>query len=281
MITPRPLVVQFADIRDRWLVWNNKSKIRYNVKAPIRLQEDIPKKLRDDLRVLHRIAKVAKQKPEVYDEVRIKDFSLVINSSRYGITDIRKLPPELHPEAVYTPRNKESVVFFTKQSPLYNHYCSSFTIEDQEFLCVEQYLAYAKARLANNKTREKRALEQKDPSNCKVILNILCREVQQKWEEEAPAIILPAIRAKFLRNEKLANFLVETYPLSIGEASCDAIWGTGLTLEHRDTLDNTKWKHRGNLLGDTLQQVRGELIKDLRENDSAFYPARKEASVSR
>lgn len=118
---------------------------------------------------MQRIAKIANQKPEVYGEARVRDFCLIINGTRYGITDIKKLPLELQPEAVYTPRNEEAVVFFTKQSPLSNHYCSPFTIEGHEFSCVEQYLAYAKAGLAKNKTMEKGALEQRDPSECKVI----------------------------------------------------------------------------------------------------------------
>lgn len=67
--TPRPLVVQFSDIRDRWRVWNSKGKIKYDFDSPIRIQEDLPKRLREDLRVLHRIAKVAKQNPELYGDV--------------------------------------------------------------------------------------------------------------------------------------------------------------------------------------------------------------------
>lgn len=261
---PRPLVVKFVDIKDRWLVWNNKSKIRFDAKAPVRIQEDIPKKLRDDLRVLQRIAQTARQKPEVYNEVRIKDYSLIINGVNYEREDVHKLPTELQPEAVYSPRDKEAVVFFTKQSPFSNHFCSPLSIEGRDFACVEQFLAYEKAKLANNTTLMNRALEQTDPSACKVILNTLRGEIQERWEKKAPTIILPAIRAKFQQNERLANLLVETYPLAIGEASRDSIWGTGLTLEHKDTMNVAKWEHRGNLLGYTLEKVRDEIMKDLR-----------------
>lgn len=139
---------------------------------------------------------------------------------------------------------------------------------------MEQYLAFAKAKLAKNKAMENKALEQKDPAECKIILNSLREEIQEKWEEEAPNIILPAIRAKFGQNERLANFLVETYPLTIGEASRDAIWGTGLTLEHKDTLGISRWDRRGNLLGSTLEQVREELMRNLMEETNVYYPNR-------
>lgn len=68
-------------------------------------------------------------------------------------------------------------------------------------------------------------MEAMDPADHKAILNSLHREVQEQWAENAPDIILPAIRAKFSQNKRLLNFLVETYPLAIGEASRDSMWG--------------------------------------------------------
>lgn len=55
---PRPLVVKFANIKDKWTVWNHKGSIPYNRESPIRIQEDIPRKMREDVRVLQRIARV-------------------------------------------------------------------------------------------------------------------------------------------------------------------------------------------------------------------------------
>lgn len=74
------------------------------------------------------------------------------------------------------------------------------------------------------------------------------------------------MRAKFQQNEQLANFLIETFPLAIGEASRDAVWGIGMQLEHPDVLDVLKWEHRGNLLGYTLDQVREELMRTIMDS---------------
>lgn len=84
-IHPRPLVVKFGDIRDRWRVWNNKSKIKFEKDHPILIQEDLPKKLREDHRILQRIAKVAWQNPESYREVKVKDYKIHINGIQYGM----------------------------------------------------------------------------------------------------------------------------------------------------------------------------------------------------
>lgn len=106
-------------------------------------------------------------------------------------------------------------------------------------------------------------MEVNEAAEHKVILNSLRAEVQELWEKQAPHIILPAVRAKFQQNERLANFLIETYPLAIGEASKDAVWDVGMQLEHQDVMDITKWEHRGNLRGYTLEQVREELMRNI------------------
>lgn len=94
---PRPLVVKFANIGDRWLVWNNKGKIPYNKESPIRIQEDIPRKLCEEARILQRIAKVANMNSHTFGEVKVKNYKLLFRGEWYGINDIELLPPELHP----------------------------------------------------------------------------------------------------------------------------------------------------------------------------------------
>lgn len=133
----------------------------------------------------------------------------------------------------------DAVVFFTKNSPLSNHNPSPFSINGMEFTCIEQYLALAKASLTKNEALARRAMDSKEPAEHKSNLNLLWKDVQERWTEQAPLIILPVIRAKFLQNEHLANFLIETHLLAIGEASRDPIWGVGMHLEHKDVLDTS------------------------------------------
>lgn len=258
---PRPLVVKFVDIKDRWKVWNNKSRISVDKDHPIRIQEDLPKKLREDARVLQRIARVARDSPSNFGEVRVKDYKISINGVKHGIEEVYNLPPELHPEQVYTPRSKDAVVFFTKHSPLSNHHHAPFSLNGGEYSCIEQYLAVSKAKLAKDPVLERRAMETNDPADHKVILNKLREKVQEQWAVQAPEIILPAVRAKFSQNEQLSNFLISTHPLPICEASRDPIWGVGLHLEHERVLDRNSWERHGNLLGITLTQVRAELME--------------------
>lgn len=98
-------------------------------------------------------------------------------------------------------------------------------------------------------------MESQDPADHKVILNTLRSYQPEVWIERAKEYILQATRAKFDQNEHLADFLIETHPMQIGEASKNNIWGIGLTLDATDAFDPSKWNLQGNLLGRTLEKV--------------------------
>lgn len=203
---------------------------------------------------------MARKNPDVYTDVRIKDFQLTLNRVVYTSDYLQLLPEDLKPKVVYTPRSSTTCIFFTKHSPLSNHHPSKFYLEDQWFVCVEQFLALCRAQLAGNDILAKEALEKSDPADHKVILNALRADKPSVWASKAEEYILQATRAKFQQNEELADFLITTHPLELGEASKNPIWGIGLTLDSLDVLDSSKWNHQGNLMGRTLVKVRDELI---------------------
>lgn len=160
---PRPLVVRFKDIQERWAVWNKRKKIKYVKGSPVWLQEDLPKRLREDYRVLQRIAKTARTCPEKYTDIMVKDYKISINGIKYDSDHFHKLPSELSPAMVYTPCSENACVFFTKYSPFSNHFSSAFNIEGFKFSCIEQYLAVQKAHLADNKDLAREAMSSSDP----------------------------------------------------------------------------------------------------------------------
>lgn len=256
---PRPLVARFPDLMERWAIWNKRNNIKFVEDQPVWLQEDLPKRLREDNRVLQRVAKIARSKPEKYSGIKVKDYKVSINGKRYGREDLHQLPEELSTERIYTPCSEEATVFFTKHSPFSNHFHSPFSLDGVKFSCIEQYLAVHKAHLADDKDLARQAMESADPADHKVVLNKLRSAVSTAWKEKAPDLILSAVRAKFRQNHALKKILIDSYPLQIGEASRDSFWGIGLSLENADVLDTSKWAKEGNLLGRTLVSVRDEL----------------------
>lgn len=257
---PRPMVVRFPNIVDRWAVWNKKGNIKYVKDQPVWLQEDLPKRLREDRRILQRVAKMAKSQPEKYADVKVRDYKVHINDQKYGREDLHLLPEDLSLERIYTPSSDKTTVFFTKHSPFSNHFHSPFKLEGIRFVCIEQYLAVQKAHLADDKDLARQAMESKDPADHKVVLNKLRQSVSEEWTQRAPTFISSAVRAKFTQNSSLAKFLRDSHPLLIGEASRDRMWGIGLSLEDPNVLDDSKWAPEGNLLGKTLVAIREELM---------------------
>lgn len=232
----RPLAIRFPQVKDRWKVWNKRASIKNDSKNPIWIQQDLSKQLCEDLRILHRVTRMARLQPSKYDRVKVKDFKVHINGRMYGAYNLRQLPPDLQPEVAYTPRSESSVVFFTKQSPLSNHHHSQFTLDDITYSSVEHYLAYHKALIMGNNELADSAFQSDNPADHKVILNKLKAGNTEIWHQHAERVAYTAVRPKFHQNRRPADFLVATYPLAIGEASKDKFWGTGLTLENKETL---------------------------------------------
>lgn len=112
---PRPLLMIFSKIYSRKAVWYNKSKINTDQTVKLRLQEDLPPELRWELKFLLKIRRQAKSKPELYPEVMIKDYRIIINGTSYGAHDEEYLPQDLRLSAIETPKSDEAVAFFRER----------------------------------------------------------------------------------------------------------------------------------------------------------------------
>lgn len=156
-------------------------------------------------------------------------------------------------------QNKETAIFFGKYSPLSNHHPSPFNFRGNNYATVEQYLAVAKAKIANNQALVDTALSSPNPVDCKMILNSMKDTCTQEWQEQRSTCLMEALRAKFLQNEDLAKYLGETSPLHLGEASRDPVWGIGFRLTDSEAHNTEKWNTEGNLLGKSLMEIREEL----------------------
>lgn len=260
--SPRPILVRFGRMADRTRVWKAKKLLQRAPGGKIWIQEDMPRCLREDLRILLRVARHAEAlQKEEYKEIRVRDFQLLYQGRSYGVSELEFLPPELRPSSLCIRGTGEALTFFGRYTPLSNHHRSPFRINGILYNTVEQYLAVARASLAGKKDLKARALSQPDPADSKKILNTLKNDHIQEWEDQRATVLMEALRSKFLQNNYLAKYLKETSPLLLGEASRDPVWGTGLNLSDEDTTDHTKWKAQGNLLGHSLMEIRGELLK--------------------
>jgi ribA/ribD-fused uncharacterized protein len=86
---------------------------------------------------------------------------------------------------------------------------------------------------------------------------------QEVWDEEKFKIVVDGNFLKFSQNPVLKKLLLSTSNSYIAEASnIDNIWGIGISENHIDAKDHTKWNEYGqNLLGKALMEVRFRIRK--------------------
>lgn len=275
----RPIVVKFARMSDRNSVWMKRSEISQDRRAkPIRIQADMPKQLREDLQILYRV-KNAALKSNQYQTVEVKNYRLYLDGSEYYAWELEELPLDLRPSTLATRISDTTLAFYSKHSVLSNHHTSPFEVRGRSYANMEQYLAYKRAKLSGQKHLIQKALQAQDPVEAKSILNTLRSDHYEEWKKDLHTLALEGLQAKFRQNPALGEYLRNTAPLTLGEASTNSRWGIGLTLEEKHVLDKSKWNKQGNLLGRLIMEIREQMLKE-RQPAMSTTPARKQVNHS-
>lgn len=255
----RPLLVRFYNLADRNLVWRRRHNIQQTEDQPrVKIQADLPKKLRDDVNILYRVVRAASGIEEFKSAV-VKDFSVFLHGKQYTADNLELLPPPIRPSSLAVRESEEALVFYSRFSFLSNHFPSKFEINGLTFYNMEHYLAFKKAELSQNEDLIQWALQARDPLEAKSILNLLRKDLSQDWERVREEVATIGIREKFGQQPYLADLLRDTRHLTLGEASRDPAWGIGFTFEDQHVLEVQKWNEQGNLLGKILMRIRDEL----------------------
>lgn len=256
----RPIIVKFKKISHRNRVWRKRGDVpNADNGNPIRIQADLPKPLREGMQILYKITRAAANIEE-YASARVHDYQLEINDQIFQITDLEDLPFQLRPSTLASPKSDTHMAFFSRHTKLSNHYPSNFTINNQPFHSMEQFLALRRAELSGKEDMIYRAKRAQDPVIAKHILNALKEDKPQEWARSLEETALEGLRAKFGQNRHLLEYLLSTKKLVLGEASKNVTWGIGMDLSDPNVLDHTKWSTSGNLLGKSLMKIRAEFI---------------------
>lgn len=106
-----------------------------------------------------------------------------------------------------------------------------------------------------------RALKVQDPVQAKHILNELHNDHHEEWYDSIQTTAMEGLRAKFMQNLQLKEYLCSTGDLILGEASTNSRWGIGMNLNDPEVLNPNRWLKSGNLLGCSLMNLRKEFIQ--------------------
>lgn len=154
----------------------------------------------------------------------------------------------------------DDFVFFWGGNSVFSNFCyTPFKHQGIMFKWSEQAVMYRKAKLFGAEGIAQKILKAQTPKECKALGR--SRQIpfdEAVWQENREDIYKSVLLDKFsvprLKRDILATdgkYLVEASPF-------DKIWGIGMSADHPDVEDPTKWKGM-NLLGEVLMEVRDEL----------------------
>lgn len=148
-----------------------------------------------------------------------------------------------------------------KKGFLSNWFASPFELDGIKFVCVEQAMMYYKAKLMGDENVAGQVLMTSDPKTIKGLGRDVRPWNQKLWDREKVPIVTRCLLAKFEQNPELQAQLLVTGDKTLVEAAhYDKIWGNGLSANHPDANDPSKWPGL-NLLGQCLMEVRKQLQK--------------------
>jgi ribA/ribD-fused uncharacterized protein len=183
---------------------------------------------------------------------------LYIDDVKYEVKTLNKLPEPLKPKNIATRETDTEIFFWGKHAPMSNFYSenSKFTVENTEYMCVEQFYSAEKARFFNDKRAEEIIMATTNPAIHKRTKIVGYKN--DLWNAVSREKMKIGITAKFTQNTHLKTILKSSIGKTLVEANPnDDHWGIGLAIS--DPRIGVKENWGRNVLGSILMEVRETL----------------------
>ena len=142
---------------------------------------------------------------------------------------------------------------------LSNWYPSHFSVDDNKFTSMEQYMMYKKAVTFNDEKIANEILSITDVAEIKRLGRLVSGYNDNIWNGLRQIIIYEGLIEKFIQNDTLREKLLETQDAILAECAVkDCIWGIGLSMRDDNRFEMSKWRGQ-NLLGYSLMMVREKI----------------------
>ena len=206
-------------------------------------------------KLLRPILRAARRLPHYRGKCKLDGTTLVIKGKNYTRKNLQSLPNDLNSYDISARENKSTLGFFGELNPLSNFHTSKFMYDGTSYHSSEQLIQHQKAKFFGDKITANRILGAKDPLECKMMACDITNYDHAKWKDEAKVRCEEGIKAKFMQNDHLRAYLLQTDNKTLVECCSDKMWGNGLPIYQEHCLDKTKWTSQG-LLGEILEKVR-------------------------
>ncbi len=254
----RDILVKFLDWNDRQAVSDGRDAFDEG----IHVKADHALAISNANRALKPILKAVEGTPYgAKGRVRVQDGFVIVDHRRYSLRNLYALPKGVNYYLGNHVTSESSLSFFGILSPFSNFHWCPFTVNDQPYVCSEQFITAALAREFQREDIYKLVMALTDPYQMKKLAYKVKESPNFKakdWEDKVPEVAYVSCQAKFSQNKHFGDFLLDTGDKTLGEACEETPWGCGLKLSNPDIKDPKKWKRNG-AMGDALMRVRSEL----------------------
>lgn len=270
---PRDVIIRFAQYRVKREFFGQRYKIRdlkNGLYKDIWLSEQFPPEINEERKILHAVAAEARQQyPEIAKNISVYKNTLFIDRTKYKVSTLHQLPESLQPVVHGYKQNDEAVVFFTKRSPLSNHYPCLFTHEGENYVNGEQFFMMEKAKCFDDDASYHQISKMDNPVAIKGVGRNIKGFDAPTWHRQAMQALVPGLLKKFEDNKECKAALLNTGDRKIGEATKEDPWGIGMQLTDPNVLNTNLWKNKPNIMGKVLEEVRRILREKLQQSSTA------------
>ena len=147
--TTRVVIARFCNFKDKKALLSVRKSVKE--KEDISMSDDYSAETVQNRREVFPVYKAIQDKLKVNGEpdsdVYLKQDKLYFKGKWYNPDDLENLPSGFSPAELSTPQKNGITAFFSKRSPLSNHYKCEFKLHVETYNCLEQYLMIQKASL--------------------------------------------------------------------------------------------------------------------------------------
>ena len=160
----RPIIARMGHYKDKMMLFARRKILKE--KTGISISDDFPKEIEEKRKEMYPIYRHAQ---ETGYNTQLKGDKLFVNGRVYTPETLQQLPPVLRPELVFSPSQNGITAFFTKASPLSNHFITNFSVDNEVFNCVEQFLMKQKAMFFKDTETATKIMRENDPVRQKAL----------------------------------------------------------------------------------------------------------------
>ena len=252
----RPVKVRFLEKKDVDHLFRNRKKLPKDVYIDHEYSHTTEK----ERRLVRPILRAARRMEKYKGKVRMEGPHLVVDGKHYHRQNLHTLPDDLDPIESTSKTNDTIIGFFGELHPFSNFHPCKFKVGEHEFHSSEQFIQMKAAEYFEDKVAMDRIMNASDAQECKEIARDIHNFNKTDWSKVAEELCEPGILQKFLQNETLLRYLMETGNKTIVESSWDDIWGTGQHIGGKEALNKNKWTSVG-LLGKILMGIRDKQLE--------------------